>query len=454
MRKILGILVILSITAPSLLFAQQSKTLDKIAAVVGGAVILQSDVENQYAQYLAQGNKPDDQVKCYFIQQLLTQKLLSQQAIIDSVTVTDEQVDDEVDRRMRIFIQRAGGQDKLEQFLNRSVLQYKDEIRPDVKEQLIANKMQGKITEKVSVTPLEVKRYFESIPKDSLPYYNTEVEVGEIKIYPKLTKAEKEVFYNKAEALRLRIKSGEDFATLARLYSQDPGSAPDGGDLGFFDRTAMAKEFTAMAFKLKPGEISPVFETEFGFHFLQVLDRRGEQVHARHILIRINPTPASLERAKAHADSIRNDVVSGKLPFSTAASLYSDDNETKYNGGMLLNAENVQTRTTYIPTDKLDPSIFLIIDTMKVGTYSKPELFTSRDGKQGYHFLYLKSKTGPHKANLDQDFAKIKDVAYEDKINRTVSEWFEKRRKTTYIKIDPEYNSCQSLKIWTTPENN
>ncbi|HEY1007921.1 MAG TPA: peptidylprolyl isomerase, partial [Sphingobacteriaceae bacterium] len=313
---------------------------------------------------------------------------------------------------------------------------------------LVAQKMQGKITENVSVTPLEVKRFFEAIPKDSLPYFNTEVEVGEIVVYPKLTKEEKEAFHDKAESLRLRIKGGEDFATLARLYSQDPGSASEGGDLGFFDRTVMAKEFTAMAFKLKPGELSPVFETEFGFHVLQVIERRGEQVRVRHLLITTEPTPASLERAKAHIDSVYNNVVSNKITFSAAAGLFSDNNETKYNGGMLLNAENVQTRTTFIPTDKLEPQVFLTIDTMKVGGYSKPELFTSPQGKRGYRFLYLKSRTGPHQASFEQDFPKLKAAAFDDKINRTVSEWFEKRRKETYIRIDNEYLACPSLKAW------
>lgn len=447
MKKALGISFIFTFIIIQV-FAQ-SRSLDKVAAVVGSAVILQSDVEQQYAQYLAKGNPENESVRCYIIQQLLTQKLLSQQAVIDSITVTDEDVDDNLDRRMRAFISQAGGQERLEKFLNRSLLQYKEEIRPDIEEQLIADKMQRKITEKVTVTPAEVKRFFEAIPKDSLPYFNTEVEVGELVVYPKLNKQEKEVFHDKAESLRLRIKAGEDFATLAKLYSQDPGSAPDGGDLGFFDRTVMAKDFTAMAFKLKAGEMSPVFETEFGFHILQVLERRGEQVNARHILITMQPTNASLDRAKAHIDSIYQDVVSNKVPFSTAASLFSDENETKYNGGMMLNAENVQSRTTYIPTDKLDPQVFLTIDTMKVGEYSRPQLFTTPQGKQGYRFLYLKSKTDPHRANLDQDLPKLKDAAYEDKINRTVSEWFEKRRKTTYIKIDPEYQGCETLKIWT-----
>jgi len=447
MRKILGVVSVLFLSL-STLYAQRS--INKIVAVVGDNVILQSDIERDYANYILQGNAENPEIKCYLVQQMLTQKLLTQQAVIDSVTVTDDDVTNEVDRRMRTFMQRAGGQERLEKFLNRSVLQYKDEIRPDVREQMIAEKMRGKITENVAVTPLEVKRYFEAIPKDSLPYYNTEVEIGEVVTFPKLTKHEKEAFRDKAEALRLRIKGGESFETLASVYSQDPGSAPDGGDLGFFDRTVMTKEFTAMAFKLKAGELSQVFETEYGFHVLQVIERRGEQVHARHILIKTEPTNASLDRTKTHIDSIYRDVAAGKLPFATAASLFSDNNDTKFTGGMLLNSEGVSSRTTYIPTDKLDPSIFLTVDTMKVNSYSQPELFTDKSGKQGYRFFYLKSKTTPHQANLDQDYPKLKEIAYEDKLNKKVSEWFEKRRKSTYIKIDPEFQSCASLKLWTS----
>lgn len=431
----------------------QPRSVDKVAAVVGGAIILQSDIEMQYAQYRVQGNPESNDVKCYFLQQLLTQKLLSQQAAIDSITVSDGQVDDEVGRRMRVMIQRAGGQDRLEQFLNRSVLQYKDEIRADVKEQLIANKMQGKITENMNVTPLDVRKYFESVPKDSLPNYGTEVEIGQLVVYPKATAKEKELFRDKLDALRLRIKAGEDFATLARIYSQDIGSSREGGDLGFADRNAYVKEFSAMAFKLKPGELSPVFETQFGFHILQVIERRGEQVNVRHILIKIDPTPASLARTKVEIDSIYRLVLDKKMDFSKAVSTYSDDSETKYNGGMMLNAENVRNRTTYIPLDKLDSRMFLVVDTMAVGTYSQPILFTGVDGKEGYRFLYLKSKTQPHQANLEHDFSKIKEIAFEDKTSRLVSEWFEKRRRATYIKIDTEYQTCSKLKDWSNSQN-
>lgn len=426
------------------------RTLDKIAGVVGASVILQSDIELQYAQYLVSGNPADPDFKCLLLQRQLTQKLLAQQAVIDSVTVKDDEVDNDVDRRMRSFIQRAGGQEKLEAFLGRSVIQYKDEIRPDIRESMIAERMRQKITEKVNTTPQDVKKYFDAMPKDSLPTYNKEVEVGEIVFNPKMTKEEKQIYKDKAEELRARVKKGEDFGALARLYSQDPGSAPDGGDLGFNDRNGFVKEFSAVAFKLKAGEVSPVFESDFGFHFLQVIERRGEQVHTRHILIAPVSTDASLERAKVSADSLYAVMKANKLiDFSTAAALYSDDKETKYNGGMMLNAENVQTRSTYIPTDKLDPQVALLTDTMKVGSISKPQVFTNpQTGKKSYKILYLKSVTDAHKANLEQDFAKLKENATEDKLNKTVSQWFDKRRKETFIKIDPEYQACPVLKKW------
>lgn len=427
----------------------QKTTIDKVVAVVGSNVILLSDLNQQYAIYLNQGNPPDTKVKCYFLQQMLIQKLLKQQAEIDSIMVDDSQVDDALDKRMRYQIQRMGGQERLEQFLQKSVLQYKDEMRPEVKEGLIAEKMQQKITENTTVTPLEVKKYFDAYNKDSLPDIGTEVEVGEIALYPKLTKAEKQKYYDKLDAIRLRVKSGEDFGFLAKTYSEDPGSASEGGDYGFIDRSTMVKEFTAWAFKLKAGEMSPVFETDYGYHIVQVIERRGEQAHVRHILIKPQTTPASLERIKLKADSIYKDITVKKLPFSTAASLYSDNKETQYNGGMMLYADNQTARTTFIPIEKLDPAVFVVIDTMKVGGVSKPVSFTSaQDGKEGYKLFFLKSKTPPHKGNLDQDYPKFKERAQQEKNAKVMSEWFEKRRETTYIRIDDEFDTCEEMKLW------
>ncbi|HEY0244572.1 MAG TPA: peptidylprolyl isomerase [Mucilaginibacter sp.] len=436
----------------------QTQVLDKIAAVVGNNIILRSDIESNYSNYLVQGNPPNPSIKCQILQNLVTQKLLAAQAIIDSIEVKEDEIDNEVDRRMRSMTQRAGGDEKLEQFLGRSIIQYKDEIRPDVKELLIAERMRGKITEKINTTPLDVEKFYKAIGKDSLPTVNKEVEVGEIQFDPKLTKAEKDIYRQKAQELLDRVKKGDDFATLAAAYSQDPGSARQGGDLGFGDRSGYVKEFSAMAFKLKAGEISPVFESDFGFHFLQVIERRGEQVHTRHILIIPVVTQESLDRARLKADTVyglmiknRKGTTTSADVFSGAATFYSDNKDTKYNGGMILNPENVQVRTTFIPTDKLDPQIALVTDTMKVGEISKPILFTDNTGKKSYKIFYLKTVVDAHKANLTQDFPKIKEAANEAKINKVVSEWFEKKRKQTFIKIDPEYQSCDQLKGWATP---
>lgn len=445
MKKSLSVLVFIFLAFG---YSAKAQEVDKVVAVVGKNIILKSEVENQYAQYLAQGEAADNSVKCIFLHQLLTQKLLAQQAAIDSIEVTEDEVDDNINRRLRYMSNQAGGQERLEQFLNRSLLQYKEEMRPTIREMIVANKMQQKITEGIDVTPAEVEKYFNDIPTDSLPNFGTEVEVGEIVFQPKLTDEEKKPFYDRAESIRQEILGGKDFGTLARIYSQDPGSASEGGEMPFADRSTFVKEFSAVAFRLKAGEVSKVFETEFGYHILQVLERRGEQVKVRHILISIVPTAASLERAQKLADSVYTEITTGKLDFYNAAAIYSDNKETKYNGGMILNAENTQTRTTYIPVEQLDAGIFTAIDTLEPGQFSRASKFTGADGKDAYRLVYLKSRTAPHQANLQQDYAKIKEAALDEKMNKIVADWFEKRRRTSYIRIDEDYGTCDVLDVW------
>lgn len=447
MKKLFGILFILTVYFNSL--SAQEKLVDRIIATIGSAHILQSDLELEYTQFLAQGNKPDDKVKCYILQQLLTQKLLAQQAVIDSIEVSESEVDDQLNFRIRSMVQRAGGKERLEEFLNRSILQHKEELRPAVAEQLKGNKMQGQIVSKIDVTPEEVKRYFNSLDADSLPYFNTEIEYAQLVINPVLTKEEKDIFRNKAEGYRQQVLNGSDFGTIARLYSED-GSAAYGGELGFNTRENWVKEFSAQAFRLKKGEISPVFETQYGFHFLQVLERRGEEVNVRHILVKKQATNESLNRAKAKIDSIADLIATKKLNFNQAASIYSDDQNTKYAGGVVSNMED---RSTLIPMDQLeDVEVFNALDPLQVGDISKPILYTDkRMNERSYRIYFLKSRIPPHKANMEQDFAKIKEAARQDKINRKLSEWFESRRETTYIDINPEFMSCEELKIWTKP---
>lgn len=450
MRKF-GLVVLGFVLFTTVANAQRKIPLDKIVAVIGNSIVLQSDIEGMNAQALYQGQHAD---KCMLVQDQISTKILVQQAAIDSIEVKEDDVDAEIDRRVRYSVRNAGGQDRLEQFLGRSLLQYKEEIRPDVREMLIAQRMRQHITEKTNTTPQDVRDYFRKLPKDSLPTFNKEVEVAEIVFEPKLTKEEKDVYREKAQELLDRVKKGDDFGALATAYSQDPGTAPQGGDDGFIDRNMYVKEFTAWAFKLKAGELSPVFEGgDYGYFFLQVLERRGEQVHTRHILISPPTTAASLDRAKGHADTIYNLLDKNRKVdfFASAASFYSDNKDTKYNGGLIMNSEGVDNRTSYIPTDKLDPQVLAAVDTMKVGGITKPILFTDRQGKKSYRIFYLKSVVDAHKANLEQDFAKIKDFATSDKINRTIADWFAKKRKETYIRIDPQFQAgCPILKNWAS----
>lgn len=429
----------------------QERLIDRVVATVGSNIILQSELDFEYTQYLAGGGQPDEGFKCQALQQLVMTKLLAQQAAIDSIEVSESEVDDQLNSRMRQMVQRAGSKERLEGFLKRSVLQYKEEIRPTLAEQMKAERLQQTIIQKINVTPQEVKRYFESLNQDSLPYFNTEVEIGEIVVKPILTKTEKDVFRQKAEGYRQQVLNGSDFGTVARFYSECP-SSPHGGELGFATRENYVKEFSAMAFKLKAGDVSPVFETMHGFHFLQVLERRGEEVNVRHVLIKTKPTPASLERAKAKIDSIYDDVSSGKMSFHTAASLRSDNEETKFNGGMIFDPESY-TRTTLLSVDGLERDLFTAIDTLEPGNFSRPYLFSSQDarnpeGEKAYRFNFLKTRVAPHQANLQQDFAKIHEAAHQDKINRFLSEWFEKRTATTFIQINDDFATCSDIQMW------
>lgn len=446
MKKHIGLTALL-LTVAFLSFSQE-KLVDRIVATVGNSTILQSDLEMQYAQALAEGTKPNEEMKCSILQQLLTQKLLAQQAVIDSIEVSESQVDDELNRRIRYMTQRAGGKENLESFLNRSLLQHKEEMRPSVAELLKAQRMQQTIVSKIDVTPQEVKKYFESLDADSLPYFDTEIEYAQLVINPVLTKEEKQIFKDKAEGYRQQVLNGSDFGTIARLYSED-GSAPSGGDLGFATRESYVKEFSAQAFRLKEGDISPVFETQYGFHFLQVLARRGEEVNVRHVLVKTKPTSTALQRTKAKIDSIYDKVTTGKMDFNSAASLYSDDNFTKYNGGVVTSEYD---GSTLIPVTQLnDVTVFNAIDPLKSGETSKPVLVTDkRTGETSYVLYYLKSRIPPHKASLEQDFAKIKEAAKQNKTNIKLSEWFESRKDNTFIDVNSDFMNCQELEDWVS----
>lgn len=422
----------------------QDKIADKIIAVLGENIVLQSDIDGQFAQYIAQGyaNKPE--LKCQILESLITQKLLQNQAQLDSIEVSEGQVEDELNRRLNYFISQIGSQEKLEQFLGKSVIEFKSDLRDDVRSVIMAQNMQSQITRGVTITPNEIKTFYDKIPVDSLPYFNKEVQIAVIVKKPEISLASKTEAKDKLEELRARVAKGEDFATLAILYSQD-GSAKSGGELGFVGRGALVKAFEAVAFKLKPGELSQIVETEFGFHIVQLVERRGEQVNVRHILIKPSTKSSDLKKAKSDLDSLYTLLIANELKFTDAAAKYSDDDATKRNGGMMQNAQDGSTK---IPTDQLDPNLFFAIDNLKVGEISQPTLFSLPSGEQAYRVVQFISKTEPHRANLKDDYQKIQQAALSSKQNKTMEDWFDKKRASTFIKISEDFNYCTALDKW------
>lgn len=422
----------------------QTKNADKIVAILGENIVLNSDVDGQYAQYMAQGYKDNGDLKCQILESLLAQKMLQNQAKLDSLEISEQQVEDELNRRVKYFMAQIGSQEKLEQFIGKSILEFKDELREDVRAVIMAQTMQQEITRKVTITPNEIKNFYSEIPKDSLPFFNKEVQVGIIIKKPSISAKAKQEAKDKLEALRARVAKGEDFATLAILYSQD-GSAKSGGELGFVGRGELVKAFEAVAFKLKPGELSSIVETEFGFHIVQLIERRGEQVNVRHILIKVNYDYADMLTAKNILDSVYNLILTNKISFEDAALKFSDDDATKNNGGMMLNPQDGSTK---IPSDQIDPAIYFQLENMQVGNVSTPSSFKGPTGEQAYRIVKFIAKTEPHKANLTDDYQKIQQAALTSKQNKEVEKWFSKRRTETFIRINDEFLSCEKLNPW------
>jgi peptidyl-prolyl cis-trans isomerase SurA len=422
----------------------QDSIIDGVVAVVGANAILKSEIENQYLQFRQQGNisGTSQDARCKIFEGLLYQKLLLHQAQVDSVKITDAQVESEMDRRMRFYINIAGSPERLEENFQKTIPEIKNELREIVREQLLANSVQ--ITDNITITPEEVKSYFKKLPKDSIPEINSEMEIGIISKQPEIGEKEKNEAREKLEGFKERIRNGDDFSTLAVLYSQDPGSAAKGGELGLFKRGDMRPEFEAAAFRLKPGEVSDIVETEDGFHLIQMIERRGEYINVRHILVQPKVSPESLARAKVLLDSVADQIEQKKLTFERAVQLFSDD-PSRNNGGMLINE---QTGNTRFEAADLDPKIFFVIDKLKVGEISAPVPYKTERGKDEYRLYYLKSRTNPHKANLEEDYARIMNVALENKTQSVIEQWTADKISKSYIKIIDNYPGCEFSRKW------
>ncbi|MEO6883931.1 MAG: peptidylprolyl isomerase [Bacteroidia bacterium] len=421
---------------------------DKIIGIVGKGIVLQSEVETQYLQLVAQSASVTPTTRCKIFEDLLYQKLLLNQAEKDSLTVSDEQVDAELTKRMDYYISQFGSQEKFEAFYGKSVDEYKADLKDKIRDLLLEQQQQSKITADISVSPLDVRDYFNTIPKDSIPFINAQVEIGQIVKKPNITSAEKKVAFDKITELRKRVLSGEDFSTLAVLYSDDPGSSKNGGEYKNIQRGQFVPEFDAVTFNLKEGEISPVFETQYGYHFVQLIKRRGEFVDLRHILIAPKVDPDDMLKAKLYLDSIKKIITKDSLPFSEAAMRYSDDDDSKNDGGLIMNMQTGSTKYDMDQLGQVDPNLVFSIDKMQPGDISDPEPMATKDAKQAYRILYLKTRTKPHKANLQDDYQAIQNQALSVKQHKTINNWIKSKLTDTYVHIDEDYLDCKFDNPW------
>ncbi|TXC81371.1 peptidylprolyl isomerase [Luteibaculum oceani] len=440
-------LVLISFTAT----AQKEDTasyqiLDEILAVIGGEIVVASEFKEQKIQYSEQFGSSAD--PCIVFEQLLTQKLFLHNAKVDSVEVTEAQVEADMDRRMRYFIQQIGSKKALEEYYGKSIVQLKEDFRTMIREQLLIQGLQAQVSQEVKITPAEVEDFYNNIPKDSLPLVNSQVELAQIVVYPKISREQKQAARQKLEGIRKEILSGKDFATQAVLYSDDPGSAAKGGDLGMVEKGTFVPEFDAVGLSLQDGELSKVFESEYGYHLMQMLERRGEKYRARHILIKPKVTGEDKEAAKQLLDSLYNLVVSGEQEFGAIASEFSDDENTKNSGGIVINPATGNPRIDMSQLSQIDNQMFFVIDEMKAGDISKPKKFVSPGGKDGYRIVKLVSQTEPHRANLHDDYQVLQEAASAELKAQALENYIDRKLKTTYVRVNDEFKSCKFNYNW------
>ena len=421
--------VLLSLAQP-----QQKVLADKIVAVVGDKIILKSDIDNSLADMMRQGVELPPNAKCLTLEQMMGVKALVLQAEKDSLPVSDEEVETDIENRIRYFINAYGSKDELERVAGKSVYQLKEDMRGPIKDQKMATTMRDKVVSGIKITPNEVKAYFDKIPADSLAYYEAEVEIGQIIMYPKASRDAEEYALSQLVDIKNQIEGGKDFRSMAMLYSDDPSAKQNGGQ---FEVNRTQKDFDpiwmAKAFALKEGQISSPFKTRFGYHIVQMLSRAGDDAILKHILKTPQVTQIEINEGLSKMDSVRANLISGTIDFGTAVDKYSDDEMSKFTGGMIQGPNG-----TFLTIDQLDKSMIPIYQKLKVGEYSQPTEFTDERGKKGIRIVYLKTQTQPHRENLKDDYSKIASRALEEKKDQAKEDWFRKKNTGYYNKIDDE----------------
>jgi peptidyl-prolyl cis-trans isomerase SurA len=426
----------------------QMQVVDKVIAKIGDKVILLSDVQAQKLQLMSEKVEVTPQMDCYILEELMFNYLLLHQAELDSVTVTEQQVEAELDQRLRYFEMQIGGRDKLEEFYGKSVFQIKNEFRKIIRERMIAQEMERRITEGISITPREVRDFFNSIPRDSLPYINARVEIQQIVIYPQVTEADREKTKRKLEDIRRQIVSGQaTFNSMAVKHSEDPGSRADGGLIEGY-RGQMVKEFDAMAFSLKVGEVSQVFQTQFGFHIMKLESRRGDAYSCRHILLIPEVSDAEFDKAISRIEECHRRLKSGELAWDQAVMLYSND-ATKNNNGRVTNPYTGEPYWDLEDLNQIDRQMAIVIAGLQPNQISAPSVYDNMmESKQGVRIVRLTSRTAPHRANMEDDYQMIQAAALNKKRQEVVERWANEKIGMAFIRISPEYANCEFIYKW------
>ena len=418
---------------------------DKVTAIVGDRIILLSDIKNSLADIARQGGTIPENGECILTEQAIISKVMMLQALKDSLPVTDDEVEADLDNRIRNYINQFGSQEALEEVAGKTIYQIKDDARESVKEQKLAQAMQRKIVENVRITPLEVKAYFDNIPKDSLPFYESELEIGQIIIYPKASRDIEQYIASEMNNYKKQIEAKVvTFDQMAKRVSEDPGSKDRGGQYQVNrNEKTWDPVFLSTAFRLKEGEISSPVKSKFGYHIIQMVQRNGDDAIVRHIL-RIPPvTEEEIKAAMIKLDSVRMKVMKGDLTFNEAATKYSDDEAAKYSGPYLTGRDG----STFVTIDQLDKALVTLLGKMKVGEYAAPMEYESEQGKKGVRIVHLKSRSEPHRMNLADDYSKISQFALEEKKAKTLDKWLQGKLPTYYVLLDPQTGEdCPLLK--------
>lgn len=422
----------------------EKSIVDEVIWVVGDEAILKSDVEEARLQAEQEGTRWNGDPDCVIPEQIAVQKLFLHQAAIDSIEVTESEIMQEVEAQINYWTQMVGSKEKLEEYKKQSIAQMRNELHDTMRDRKMAEEMRKELVKDIAVTPAEVRRFFKDLPEDSIPYVPTEVEVQIITQTPKIEQEEINRVKEQLREFTDRVTKGEtQFSTLARLYSEDPGSARQGGELGYTGRGALDPAFANVAFNLtSPNKVSKIVESEFGFHIIQLIDKRGDKINCRHILLKPVVSDSSITKSLARLDSIRTDINNGKFSFDDGASYISDDKDTRANKGLMANAKDM-SRTSRFKMDELPPEVAMAIDTLKIGGISAPFQMINKRGKTVCAIAKLKNRVEGHKATITEDFQVMKAVVENKRRMEKLHQWVCDKIKATYVRINDRYKDCK-----------